>query len=260
MSRNDCRLQIADCRLNRKKRRVINRSRLAVAGTATGIGVRPSLAGWHGHTLWRGPVRPARASSCTATQRRVAVPAVRRVATPARLAVAGTATRIAIKAILCLVMVMPMSLLAGCQEKAAPAPPPPAPAQSPQHLATATIHVGQVPLVVEVANTEATRQKGMMFRTRLGPDEAMLFVFGRDSNLTFWMKNTPVDLDLAYIRADGTITQTERMEANVLDPVFSREPVRFALEVPAGWLQEHGVAVGTKVAIPPGVAATRETP
>jgi hypothetical protein len=157
-------------------------------------------------------------------------------------------------------MVMPMSLLAGCQEREAPAPPPAAPAQSPQHLATATIHVGQVPLAVEVANTEATRQKGMMFRTRLGPDEAMLFVFGRDSNLTFWMKNTPVDLDLAYIRADGTITQTERMEANVLDPVFSREPVRFALEVPAGWLQEHGVAAGTKVAIPPGVAATGETP
>jgi uncharacterized membrane protein (UPF0127 family) len=181
---------------------------------------------------------------------------------PARLAVAGTATRIAIKAILCLVMVMPMSLLAGCQEKAAPAPPPaaPAPAQSPQHLATAAIRVGQVPLAVEVANTEATRQKGMMFRTRLGPDEAMLFVFGRDSNLAFWMKNTPVDLDLAYIRSDGTITQTERMKANVLEPVSSREPVRFALEVPAGWLQERGVAVGMKVALPPGVAATGETP
>jgi len=195
-----------------------------------------------------------------ATQKRVAVPPVRRVATPARLAVAGTATRIAIKAILCLVMVMPMSLLAGCQEKAAPAPPPVAPAQSPQHLATAAIHVGQVPLAVEVAGTEATRQKGMMFRTRLGPDEAMLFVFGRDSNLAFWMKNTPVDLDLAYIRSDGTITQTERMKANVLEPVYSREPVRFALEVPAGWLQEHGVTVGTKVALPPGVAATGETP
>ena len=183
-----------------------------------------------------------------------------RVPDRARLAAPGTATRIAIKAILCLVMVMPMSLLAGCQEKEAPAPPPAAAAQSPQHLATATIRVGQVPLAVEVANTEATRQKGMMFRTRLGPDEAMLFVFGRDSNLAFWMKNTPLDLDLAYIRSDGTITQTERMKANVLEPVYSREPVRFALEVPAGWLQEHGVAVGTKVALPPGVASTRETP
>jgi len=108
-----------------------------------------------------------------------------------------------------------------------------------------------VSLTVEIADDEAERQKGMMFRERLADDEAMLFVFDREANLRFWMKNTPVDLDLAYIAADGTITQVERMKAHVLDHVYSREPVRFALEVPAGWFERHNVDVGTNVAIPP---------
>ena len=152
------------------------------------------------------------------------------------------------------------AIACGCKGEESPAPPPPAPAALPQRLTTATIRVGEIPLVVEVAKEHATRQKGMMFRANLAPDEAMLFIFDRDSNLAFWMKNTPVDLDLAYIRSDGSITQTERMKANVVEPVYSREPVRFALEVPPGWLQKHGVDVGMKVIIPADVAAIPETP
>ena len=128
-----------------------------------------------------------------------------------------------------------------------------------QKLETATIRVGDLPLQVEVADSEAERQKGMMFRPRLEPDEAMLFVFTSDCNPAFWMKNSYADLDLAFLRADGTIVQTERMLAYNEEPVFSREPVRFVLEVPAGWLEAHGIGVGTKVTIPEDVAA-RATP
>lgn len=151
------------------------------------------------------------------------------------------------------------AVLLGCDGEA-PSPPPGPPAgrragpDQPQRLPTARIRVGQAPLVVEVADEEAEWQKGMMFRRRLADDEAMLFVFDREANLRFWMKNTPVDLDLAYIAADGTITQIERLTAHVLDPVYSREPVRFALEVPAGWFARHGVEVGTNVTIPPDVS------
>ena len=144
------------------------------------------------------------------------------------------------------------ALCLGCER-------PPAPsngAKRPQHLATAVIRVAGVPLRVEVASTEETQRKGMMFRERLGPDEAMLFVFDRQDNLSFWMKNTYVDLDLAYIRSDGLITQAEHMKAHDLEPVFSREPVRFALEAPAGWFEAHGARVGARVEIPPDVAAT----
>jgi hypothetical protein len=102
-----------------------------------------------------------------------------------------------------------------------------------------------------VAREPAEHQKGMMFRTHLAPDEAMLFIFPREDNLSFWMKNTYVDLDIAYIRADGIIAQIERLKSHDLAAVYSREPARFALEVPAGWLAAHGIAVGAKVAIPP---------
>lgn len=145
--------------------------------------------------------------------------------------------------------------ITGCEKSPAPAPPPGEP-DRPQHLATATIRIGDVPLVVEVARTEAERRKGMMFRRRLAPDEAMLFVFPHAANLAFWMKNTPVDLDLAYIRADGTILQTESMKAYSAAPAYSREPARWALEVPAGWLKAHGAGVGTKVSVPSAVSAS----
>ncbi|MCX5655168.1 MAG: DUF192 domain-containing protein [Planctomycetota bacterium] len=123
----------------------------------------------------------------------------------------------------------------------------------PQRLATATIRVGSTPLVVEVARTREEQRKGMMFRKHLRPDEAMLFIADRDTNLSFWMKNTSVGLDLAYIRSDGVIVQIERMNALDTEPVFAREPARFTLEVPAGWFAAHGVGVGAKVEIPPEV-------
>jgi uncharacterized membrane protein (UPF0127 family) len=128
----------------------------------------------------------------------------------------------------------------------------------PQHLATAKIRVGAVPLVVEVARTREENAKGMMFRKSLEPDEAMLFIADRDTNLAFWMKDTYVDLDLAYIRSDGVIVQIEAMKALDTESVYSREPARFTLETPAGWFAAHGIAVGAKVEIPPDVAAPGE--
>jgi hypothetical protein len=143
------------------------------------------------------------------------------------------------------------------------APPPTATtneAEQPQRLPTATLRVGDIALVVEVAKGRDEQAKGMMFRRRLGPDEAMFFVFDRQTNLAFWMKNTSVDLDLAYVAADGRIVQTERMKAFDTSLVYSREPARFALEVPAGWLEAHGIEVGAQVTIPPEVAAPAPEP
>ena len=152
-----------------------------------------------------------------------------------------------------------MAALAGCDKGGAPPPAQTNEDARAQKLETAMVRVDDLPLAVEVADSEAERQKGMMFRPRLGPDEAMLFVFPSDANVAFWMKDSYADLDLAFIRSDGSIVQTERMRAYNEELVFSREPVRFALEVPAGWLEAHGIAVGMKVTIPEDVAA-RATP
>ena len=149
-----------------------------------------------------------------------------------------------------------LAVMAGCS--------PPEADQTPdaedraQHLPTATIHVGPHLLVVEVADTEAEWQKGMKFRRQIGPDEAMLFIFEHDTDLPFWMKNCYVDLDLAYIRGDGTIAQISPLRAHCKEAVWSREPYRFALEVPAGWFEAHGIGVGAKVTIPPKTVTSGE--
>jgi uncharacterized protein len=150
-------------------------------------------------------------------------------------------------------------LAAGCKHAPAPAAPSPSgAADPPQHLPTTTLLIGRRSLVVEVASTDAQRRKGMMFRRTLGPDEAMLFVFARPANLGFWMKNTSVDLDLAYIAADGRIAQIGTMKAYDLTEILTREPALYALEAPAGWFAAHGVAVGEQVTVPPEVAASGE--
>ena len=151
-------------------------------------------------------------------------------------------------------MALAALFLVGCDDG------PPAPrsnGEQPQRLPTARLRVGDVPIVVEVADEAAEHRIGMMFRRRLGPDEAMLFVFAHEADREFWMKNTWVDLDLAYIAADGTIRQIERLTARSVEPVYSREPARYALETPAGWFAAHDIAEGTRVTIPAEVAEPR---
>jgi len=155
-----------------------------------------------------------------------------------------------------LLALLALAVAAGCDRSSSPAPvPPPDTADQPQHLTAGQIVIGDGHLKVELAVTPEEQQKGMMFRKTLGPDEAMLFIFPRDSNLSFWMKNTLVDLDLAYIRSDGLILQIEHLKAYDLTSVFSRRPARFALEVPPGWFAAHGVETGGRATIPPEIAA-----
>jgi len=158
------------------------------------------------------------------------------------------------------------ALVLGCEgEPPAPAPSPTGPEQV-ERLPTAEIRVGDVPLVVEVADQAHERNQGMMFRRHLGPDEAMLFVYPYETNrYPFWMKNTLVDLDIAFIAADGTILQIERLRALSTESTWSREPFRYALEVPAGWFASHGIREGATVALPddlrrPGVGDPPDAP
>jgi hypothetical protein len=150
----------------------------------------------------------------------------------------------------------------GCKPEAGSPPPPkeaaPTSSTSPQSLPTAVIRVGPIDLTAEIANTEVAREVGMMFRPKLGPDEAMLFVYPAERELEFWMKDTLVDLDLAYIAADGRILQIAHMVSRNLEPVHSYEPAQFVLEVPSGWFARHNIAEGAKVVIPREVVASAD--
>ncbi len=113
---------------------------------------------------------------------------------------------------------------------------------------------------LEVASTAAAQAKGMMFRTNLSPDAAMLFwpypapVNGKrqpPAVANFWMKNTPSPLDIIFIRADGIIV---RIAENAVPfdetPLGSGEPVAAVLEIPGGRAAELGIAEGDRVTLP----------
>ncbi|MDK1032777.1 MAG: DUF192 domain-containing protein [Planctomycetia bacterium] len=136
----------------------------------------------------------------------------------------------------------------GCK-RSQPAPTGPAP----QRLSEVTIKVGDVPITVEVARTEAERRLGLMHRDSLGEGRGMLFVFAVEDNLSFYMKNTRFDLDLGYVNASGVLFQIERMKAYDTQGVSSREPALYALEVAAGFFAKHGIKAGEKLTIPPEV-------
>jgi uncharacterized membrane protein (UPF0127 family) len=105
---------------------------------------------------------------------------------------------------------------------------------------------------VEIADTPDERAQGLMFRESMATDAGMLFDYGSDQEgVAFWMRNTPLPLDMIFIRADGTITQIAADTTPYsLEPIASREPVRFVLEVNAGVAASLGIAPGDRLQHP----------
>jgi uncharacterized protein len=100
----------------------------------------------------------------------------------------------------------------------------------------------------EIADTEALRERGLMFRHILPPDKAMLFDFEKPRPVTMWMKNTNIPLDMLFIRADGTIAAiAENTVPKSLDVVGVQEPVRGVLEVAAGTVKRLSLKQNDRV-------------
>lgn len=102
-------------------------------------------------------------------------------------------------------------------------------------------------IVAEVARTPLQQQTGMMFRTEMGPNEGMLFVFDEVAPRCFWMKNTLLPLSIAYIADDGSIVNVAEMKPRSEQSHCSEKPVRFALEMNAGWFARKGLLSGSKI-------------
>jgi uncharacterized membrane protein (UPF0127 family) len=107
-----------------------------------------------------------------------------------------------------------------------------------------------VEISVETARTDEERAKGLMYRKVLPDGEGMLFIFDRDQQLSFWMKNTIIPLSIAFISSDGHIIEIKDMQPNDLNSVKSSRSVRYALEVPQGWFERVNVKAGDVVKIP----------
>jgi len=102
-------------------------------------------------------------------------------------------------------------------------------------------------LRVEIADTNDKREKGLMFRKSMPDDQGMLFKFPQKRRLSFWMKNTYIPLDIAFLDADGYIQQISKMDALSSRSIMSDSPCQYALEVNQGWFDKHGVGTGQKV-------------
>jgi len=104
---------------------------------------------------------------------------------------------------------------------------------------------------VELATTEAEREKGLMFRKQLPEGHGMLFDFHQEQEVSFWMQNTYIPLDMIFIRGDGSILRiAENTTPLSTKLVPSNGPVRAVLEVIGGTAEKLGIVPGDRVAFP----------
>jgi uncharacterized membrane protein (UPF0127 family) len=118
---------------------------------------------------------------------------------------------------------------------------------------------GEVVVRAELACTPAERQRGLMFRKSLAADGGMLFVFPEPKKPAFWMKNTRVPLDIAYIGSNGRILQISRLRPYSRKLVRSRFVVKYALEVRRGFFGAHKIKVGAQMALPKELKSLKAT-
>lgn len=122
----------------------------------------------------------------------------------------------------------------------------------PQQLKTETIevvtHQGARRFTVEIADTEAARNRGLMFRKYLAADRGMLFEFHPPQSVSFWMKNTLIPLDMLFINSDDRVISIAR-EATPLSEaqISSGGDVREVLELRGGRAAEIGARIGDLV-------------
>ena len=122
-------------------------------------------------------------------------------------------------------------------------------------LPTLTLTVGVRPVVAEVADDDAERAAGLMYRTALGRDQGMLFVYPTEGARSFWMKNTLLPLSIAYLDKEGLIVRIADMKPQDVTPIPSGKPALYALEMEQGWFVSHGVTEGMTVRGLPAPAA-----
>ena len=124
-------------------------------------------------------------------------------------------------------------------------------AELPRDVVLVEAGASQYRFEVEVADDPSERATGLMYRTSLADNAGMLFLYPNPQPVEFWMKNTPLSLDIVFVRADGTIA---RIAANTTpmseDRIPSGEPVLAVLEVKAGIMQQLGIAAGDRLRNP----------
>ncbi|MBX9744133.1 MAG: DUF192 domain-containing protein [Chlamydiales bacterium] len=110
--------------------------------------------------------------------------------------------------------------------------------------------IADIALIVEIADTEQSRRRGLMFRQDLPEGRGMLFIHETPQILSYWMKNTYIPLSIAFFDSDHTLLNIEDMpsceEERSLKSFRSKTFALYALEVPRGWFEKHNIKPGMK--------------
>lgn len=105
-----------------------------------------------------------------------------------------------------------------------------------------------ITISVEVADTDAARERGLMYRESLPENAGMLFLMPNEEVQNFWMKNTIVPLDIIFIFSDWKIGGfVENTKPYSEDNVSINKPTKYVLEVNAGFCKKHGLQPGDAV-------------
>ena len=106
----------------------------------------------------------------------------------------------------------------------------------------------EITFVVEVADTPAKRELGLQYRHDLPADRGMIFLFTHEADQTFWMKNTPIPLDMIFINSERQIVGIAAEAAPfTLDPRSVGRPSQFVLEINGGLCKRYGIKPGSSV-------------
>jgi uncharacterized membrane protein (UPF0127 family) len=120
-------------------------------------------------------------------------------------------------------------------------------AKQPADFPHTKLTAGMFVIDAGVAANDPDREQGLMYRTKLAPNEGMLFVFNETAVHCFWMKNTLIPLSIAFMRADGTVTDIDEMQAETENNHCPRNNGVFALEMSKGWFASKGIQPGMKI-------------
>ena len=104
-----------------------------------------------------------------------------------------------------------------------------------------------LPLKIEIPNTQAEFDLGLMFRENLEQDTGMLFAFAEDGEHSFHMRHTTIPLDIAFVTEEGVIESIKQLEPLRSSPVYPEGNIRYALEVNRGWFAENNIDVGYNI-------------
>lgn len=107
---------------------------------------------------------------------------------------------------------------------------------------------GEKEITVEITETSEEKMRGLMFRTSLADDQGMIFHYDQPQDVTMWMRNTYIPLDMVFIKADGTIHRIEVRTEPLSERIISSQGnVVACLELAGGASERLGLKAGDKV-------------